>query len=120
MKYMLLICVDASLAGAEPEPAGPEPASAGPEADTPIDVWLDAVRGMRLDGSQLGPPAEARTVRVRGGETLLGDGPFAETKEVIAGYDILECADLDEAIAMAARHPVATFGVIEVRPFWVE
>ena len=118
MKYMLLVCADASRV--EDPPAG-EPAPAKPEAaDSSIDVWLDAVRGMRLDGSQLLPPSAARTVRVRDGETLLGDGPFAETKEVIAGYDILECADLDEAIAMAAKHPVAKFGAIEVRPFWPE
>ena len=116
MKYMLLVCVDASRVEAPPADAAP----AEPTEDSAINVWLDAVRDMRLDGSQLLPPSEARTVRVREGETLLGDGPFAETKEVIAGYDILECADLDEAIAMAARHPVAAFGSIEVRPFWPE
>ena len=49
---------------------------------------------------------------------LIADGPFAETKEQIAGYDIIECADLDEAIEVAAKHPVARFGTIEVRPFW--
>jgi hypothetical protein len=117
MKYMLLVCVDASRVEAPPA-AGAAPAEPAP--DSPINVWLDAVRDMRLDGSPLLPPSEARTVRVRDGETLLGDGPFAETKEVIAGYDILECADLDEAIAMAARHPVAKSGSIEVRPFWPE
>ncbi|HEY2690879.1 MAG TPA: YciI family protein [Streptosporangiaceae bacterium] len=114
MKYMLLVCADTSRV--ESPPAAGEP---GP-AESPIDAWLDAVRGMRLDGSQLLPPSAAKTVRVRDGETLLGDGPFAETKEVIAGFDILECADLDEAIAMAARHPVAKSGAIEVRPFWPE
>jgi hypothetical protein len=118
MKYMLLVCADASQVG--PPPAAGEPAPPEPGPDSPINVWLDAVRDMRLDGSQLLPPSDAKTVRVRDGETLLGDGPFAETKEVIAGYDILECADLDEAIAMAARHPVAKFGAIEVRPFWPE
>jgi len=117
MKYMLLVCADASRVE---DPPGGEPVPAEPEAGGSINVWLDAVRGMRLDGSQLLPPSAAKTVRVRDGETLLGDGPFAETKEVIAGYDILECADLDEAIAMAARHPVARFGAIEVRPFWPE
>ena len=118
MKYMLLVCVDASRA--EAEPAEAEPAQSEPAPDDPIFAWLDEVRDMRLDGNQLRPPSEARTVRVRGGEMLLGDGPFAETKEVIAGYDILECADLDEAIAMAAKHPVAKSGAIEVRPFWPE
>ena len=48
---------------------------------------------------------------------MLADGPFAETKEHVAGYDILECADLDEAIEVAGKHPVAKIGAIEVRPF---
>ncbi len=51
---------------------------------------------------------------------LIADGPFAETKEQIAGFDILDCADLDEAIEVAAKHPVAGFGKLEVRPFWTE
>jgi hypothetical protein len=51
---------------------------------------------------------------------LLSDGPFAETKEQIAGYDIIECEHLDEAIEVASRHPVARFGSIEVRPLWEE
>jgi hypothetical protein len=57
-------------------------------------------------------------VCVRDQEVLIMDGPFAETKEQVAGYDILECADLDEATEVAAKHPVARYGVIEVRPFW--
>jgi hypothetical protein len=57
---------------------------------------------------------------VREEEVLLSDGPFAETKEWIAGYDLIECEDLDEAIEVASRHPVARFGSIEVRPLWVE
>ena len=82
--------------------------------------WLDEMiaRGIRLDGDRLRPANEATTVRMRDGEVLLVDGPFAETKEAIVGYDVIECADLDEAIAVAAQHPVAEFGMIEVRPFW--
>ena len=57
-------------------------------------------------------------MRVRDGKTLLTDGPFAETKEQICGFDIIECADLDEAIAVAAQHPMAWEGRVEVRPFW--
>ena len=60
---------------------------------------------MRCAGS-----SDATTVRVRDGEVLLADGPFAETKEQIAGFDIVECADLDEAIEVAAKHPMARFG----------
>ena len=64
-------------------------------------------RGIRLQGNQLRPVSDATTVSVRGGEVLIADGPFAETKEQIAGYDIIDCADLDEAIEVASKHPVA-------------
>ena len=56
----------------------------------------------------------------RTGEVLISDGPFAETKEQIAGFDVLECASLDEAIEVAVKHPVARFGSLDVRPFWQE
>jgi hypothetical protein len=49
---------------------------------------------------------------------MVTDGPFAETKEQIAGFDVLECADLDEALEVAAKHPMAKFGMLELRPFW--
>ena len=55
-------------------------------------------------------------MQVRDREVLVSDGPFAETKEQIAGYDVIECADLDEAIEIAAKHPTAWLGMIEVRP----
>jgi hypothetical protein len=57
-------------------------------------------------------------VRLRNEELLVTDGPFAETKEWIAGYDILECADMSEAVAIAAKHPMARFGRLELRAFW--
>ena len=103
MKYMMLICVDAAM-----KPTAGEPT---------IEQWLDEVEGKRLDGSALRPVRDATTVRTRGDEVLLTDGPFAETREYIAGYDIVECADLDDAIQIASRHPVARFGAVEVRPF---
>jgi hypothetical protein len=103
---MLLICVDESVE------VSPEESSAEP--------WVEEMdrRGTRRDGSRLRPVSDATTVRLRGGEVVLSDGPFAETKEQIAGYDVIECEDLDEAIEVASRHPVAGFGAIEVRPFW--
>jgi hypothetical protein len=116
MKYLMLVCYDPSQqAAAEPQP---EPAADDSDGDS--FPWLDEMtaRGIRLDGDRLSPPADGRTVRVRNGEVLLADGPFAETKEVIVGYDVIECADLDEAVAVAAAHPVAQLGAIEVRPFW--
>jgi hypothetical protein len=112
MKFMMLVCVDGSDFDAEEESA-----DSGDGGSFP---WLDDViaRGIRLDGDRLRPPREAKTVLVRDDEVLVSDGPFAETKEVICGFDILECASLDEAVQVAAAHPVARFGRIEVRPFW--
>jgi hypothetical protein len=108
MKYMLLICGDENIE-VSPEEGSPE-------------AWVAETerRGVRLHGSRLRPVSSATVVRVREGETLLVDGPFAETKEQIAGYDMIECADLDEAIEIASKHPVARFGSIEVRPVWEE
>ncbi len=74
-------------------------------------------RGVRLLGRELDLPETAATVRVRDGETLVTDGPFAETKEFVAGFDVSECADLDEAIEVAAKCPVSWFQAIEIRPF---
>ena len=108
MKYLMFVCVDEDLAT--------------PEAmkDMPGDTmaWVDEMdgRGVRLQGNRLQEISTATTVRVRAGEVVLADGPFAETKELVAGYDILECADLDEAIEVAGKHPVARIGSIEVRP----
>lgn len=72
--------------------------------------------GIDLHGAYLRPVRDATTVHVHGGEVLVADGPFAETKEQIGGYDVIECADLDQAIAVASRHPVARIGTIEIRP----
>jgi hypothetical protein len=74
-------------------------------------------RGVRLLGRELDLPQTAATVRVRDGQTLVTDGPFAETKEFIAGFDLLECAGLDEAVEVAATCPISRFQTIEVRPF---
>lgn len=110
MKFMLFVCVDGARTDNAPDEL---------DRDEPMP-WADDLdaAGIRLDGDQLRPPRDATTVRVRGGEVLLGDGPFAETKEVIIGYDVIDCADLDEAIAIAARHPVTENGLIEIRPFY--
>ena len=73
-------------------------------------------RGIYQSGEALQPTATATTVRVRDGETLSTDGPFAETKEQLGGFYIIECKDLDEAIEIAARIPDVRNGSIEVRP----
>lgn len=83
-----------------------------------IDDWVaDANRRGRIRGDQLAQSTAATTVRVREGRLHLTDGPFAETKEVIVGYDLLECANLNEAIELVRRHPMARLGRIEIRPF---
>jgi hypothetical protein len=70
-------------------------------------------------GDRLQPTTTATTVRVRDGKTLTTDGPFAETREQLAGYYMVDAKDLDSAIAIAARIPSARIGSIEVRPIWV-
>ena len=75
-----------------------------------------AGRGVKVTGAALQPVAAASTVSVRGGETIVSDGPFADTREQLGGFYIVECADLDEAIALAARVPWAPTGHVEVRP----
>ena len=89
--------------------------------ESDVDLWVDDVdaRGKRLIGEVLQPPASATVVKVRNGERLLSDGPFAESKEWICGFDILEVDDLDEAIEIASRHPMARNGQLELRPFMV-
>ena len=72
--------------------------------------------GVLVANSPLHPVASATTVRVREGEAEFTDGPFATTKEVLGGYYILDCEDLDEALKAAARLPMAEYGSIEVRP----
>jgi len=75
-------------------------------------------RGVSVAGDRLRPPEDATTVRVRGGRLVVSDGPFLEAKEWVAGFDILECRDLDEAIEVAAKHPMSRRGTLELRPFW--
>lgn len=106
MKYLMLVISDANL------PETPETPS--------LDSWLEECdrRKARLMGDQLAPASDGETVRVRSGELVVTDGPFTETNELIAGFDVLECASLDEAVELASRHPMAHQGTIEVRAFW--
>src|SRR5213594_4353527 len=86
--------------------------------DQHLAVWREArERGAYVSSEALGPDrTAARTVRVRGGNVLTTDGPFAETKEVLGGYYVLDCRDWDEALAYAAKIPDAKYGSVEVRP----
>ncbi|MEO7371181.1 MAG: YciI family protein [Ilumatobacteraceae bacterium] len=108
MEYMLFIATDT-----EPDTDKTE--------GTSIDEWVaeGERRGIRKQGERLQSPQDATTVRLRGGELLVTDGPFTESKEWIAGYDIVECADLDEVIDYVSRHPMARNGRIEIRPMYV-
>ena len=113
MRYLLLICLDEqSMAAAGPEEAQDMTAEYG--------VWMEEAtrRGVLQGGERLRPSFEATTVQVRDGKTLTADGPFAETKEQIGGYFLVDCKDLDEAIEVAAGIPGARHGSIEVRPIW--
>ena len=87
-----------------------------------IPGWIQEMdgRGVRLLGRELDLPETAATVRVRDGQTLVTDGPFAETTEFIAGIDVVSCADRQQALQLAAAHPIARYHAIEVRPFWRE
>lgn len=97
---------------------GDEPLAYVPAADD-IGDWVDDLesRGASEYGERLRPDQDATTVRVRDGQLLVTDGPFTESKESIGGFDIIDVADLDEAIEIASRHPAAAFGRVEVRPF---
>ncbi len=107
MRYLLLIVSD---------PAAP---AYIPEEDN-IEEWVADLerRGAAIVGDRLRPPSDATTVTVRDGKTILTDGPFTESKEWIAGFDLIEVDNLDEALELAVAHPMARFGRVEVRPLW--
>ena len=113
MRYVLLITGDeqsqAALGPAEAEANFAEFMKFGAEMTE---------RGVLKDGNRLRPTSDATTVRVRDGKVVTSDGPFAETKEQIGGYYVIECADAAEALAWAARCPSAQHGTVEVRPLW--
>jgi hypothetical protein len=110
MRYLLMLHNDESVVR-DTETEGMSPEYAAFAADM-------GQRGVLLGGERLRPTTDATTVRVRNGEVLTVDGPFAETKEQLAGYFMVECKDLDEAIEVASKIPGALDGSIEVRPIW--
>ena len=106
MRYMLLIYVDPDTA---------------PQGNTEIPKWIAvseelAAAGVLLGGDPLEGGETATTVRVRGGQQLTTDGPFAETKELLGGYYMIDVDDLDQALAWAAKMPNLSYGSVEVRP----
>jgi hypothetical protein len=113
MRYTLMICTDERAEVAR-----------SPEEDSVLLAEYGAFaeemgrRNVLRDGARLRPTTDATTVRVRDGEVLTSDGPFAETKEQIGGFYVVDCKDLDEAIEVASKIPSAKEGTIEVRPIW--
>jgi hypothetical protein len=114
MQYLLTIYIDESAVDAVP----PEQGVKVTEAYEALTAELKQA-GVFLGGEGLQRTSTATTVRVRDGEPLLTDGPFAETREQLGGYYLVECADLDEAIGWAAKIPGAAWGAVEVRPVLV-
>ncbi len=113
MRYALLICTEEkAMTEATPEEAAASTAE--------YMAWGERMgaRGLLQGGERLHPTSDATTVRVRDGEVVTSDGPFAETKEQIGGFFLVDCKDLDEAIAIAAELPGARHGSVEVRPIW--
>ncbi|MDM7832562.1 YciI family protein [Cellulomonas edaphi] len=106
MQFLMLVCTDPT---AEPYVA----------SEDNIAEWVERndAAGTRKLGERLVGAAKAKTVRVRNGSTSVTDGPFAELGELIAGFDILVADTLEEAIAIAADHPMARFGQLEIRAF---
>jgi hypothetical protein len=112
MKYLMLLYADSPM---------PEPGT--PDARALIDAWSEARQamtdaGVLIECSPLQPASASTTIRVRGGETLLTDGPAAGIKEVFGGLTLIECDGLDDALKWAARLPTASAGKVEVRPFY--
>ena len=114
MRYIALLYGEPD---AGPAPGTPEFMEMLGEFESATAAMADA--GVLVDSSPLQPPQTATTVRVRNGETQLSDGPFAEIKEQLGGYYILDCQDLDTALRYAAAIPSAKYGSVEIRPLMV-
>jgi len=109
MKFLMLVSLDPTRDQSDEDLTGTL------EVEDWVTKYDDA--GVRLVGSQVRMAEDATSVTRRQGKLLVTDGPFAEAREWIVGFDVLECADLDEAIKVAAEHPMAVGGRLELRPF---
>lgn len=115
MKYLLMICADAAW----------EEQQSQAWHEQLMQGYTDVVEKLQnqkifLDGRRLSPVDTATTIQVRNGETLVSDGPFAETKEQLGGYFLVDCRDLDHATEVATMIPSAQYGTIEIRPLWYQ
>jgi hypothetical protein len=109
MRFLTLVCRDESI-----EFPPEQRTSIGSE----VQAWVSEMeqRGVRLQGDVLAPVDATATVCVRGDQTVVERGPRVEMAAPASGFNLLDCADLDEAIEVSAKHPIARFGVIELRP----
>ena len=107
MRFLMLVCSDP-----EAEPYRAE--------EDDIEGWFESVSssGSHLDGDRLQPAQETRTVGVRNGDVRVTEGPADQASTAVVGFDLLQCADWDDALGIAARHPMARFGRIELRALW--
>jgi hypothetical protein len=114
MRYLVLIYDEQS---ANPSPEPPDPATWGPVLEE-YNAYTKMLRdsGAYVAGEALQPVTTATTIRVRNGQTMTTDGPFAETKEALGGFYMIDAKDLDEALELGGQCPGAKFGSIEVRP----
>ena len=111
MKFLLLVYIDPALAGT----------MSAPQYDAEMRSCLEHADDLQRDGcliesQQLEPTTTAKSVRVRNGHQTIHDGPFAETKELLGGFNLIEAEDIDEAVRIAATFPWTKVGCIEVRP----
>jgi len=110
MKFLMLVCRDEAI-----EFTPEDRKHIGPQ----VEAWVSEMeeRGIRLQGEVLAPVSATTTIAVSGGETRVQQGPRVEMSAPASGFNLLECADLAEAVEVSAKHPIARFGVIELRPF---
>ena len=111
MRYALLVCGDENAVARPEDQAKMEAAFASLQDELRSE-------GILLGAEQFCPTATAATVQVWGGDVVVANGPFAETKEQVGSLLIVDCKDLDHATQIAARIPAAWYGTIEVRPIW--
>ena len=106
MRYLLIYASDPDLAPGWDD-----------EAEASVFSWIEETirSGVNLQGTRLRPTADATTIKIRDGDLIITDGPYAESKEQVAGYDVLECASLDEAVGWAGRNAHSWAGAVEVR-----
>jgi hypothetical protein len=115
MRFMMIHYIDDSAMSWDEKGEAIE----DPEETRTREAWDEEMikRGILIGGGVLDRPRNTTTLRVRDGNVLVTDGPFAETKEQIAGYAVLECADLEEAIEVSSRHPTGAYGTFELRAY---